>query len=224
MAMAEASTQSSLSLPTEVPVFPLPAVLLLPRARLPLNIFEQRYRNMVEDVLAGGRFMGMVQTIDAHEGLVPDDAPVFGIGTLGRLSSFAETDDGRFLITLSGICRFQTVREIEGRNGYRRWRVDYGPFLDDVGRDDSQLVDRVGLMAVVKSYFESRGLHADWSALEQASDEAVATSLAMACPFEESRDKQALLESANTAERGRTLQVLLEMALHSAAGSGATTN
>ncbi len=220
--MAEPSDLTSL--PTEIPVFPLPGALLLPRARLPLNIFEQRYRNMIEDVLAAGRFMGMVQTVEPFEGLVPEDAEVFGTGSLGRLTSFAETDDGRFVITLTGLCRFQLVREIEGRNGYRRWQIDYAPYLDDLGRDDSRLVDRAGLLAAVRSYFESRGLRADWSALDKATDEAVATSLAMACPFDQPRDQQALLESANTAERGRTLHVLLEMALHSGAGSGAATN
>lgn len=222
--MAESSLRSTVPLPAEIPLFPLAGALLLPRARLPLNIFEERYRNMIEDVLASGRIMGMVQTTAVHEGPVPNDAAVFGTGCAGRLTSFAETDDGRFVITLTGLCRFRIAHEIEGRNGYRRWRVDYGPYLSDFGRDESVLTDRGGLLVAVKAYFDAKGLKVDWGAIESASDEAVATSLAMACPFDEPRDKQALLESENAAARGRTLRVLLEMALHGTAATAGTNN
>ncbi len=222
--MSDRNDVNFASLPVEIPIFPLSGTILLPRTRLPLNIFEERYRNMVEDVLGSGRYMGMIQPLRASEGIVPDDAPVFDVGCIGRMTAFEETGDGRFLISLTGLCRFRIVQELGGNGGYRRWQVDYGPYLNDLGRDDTTLDDRETLLECVKAYFESRGLRADWKAIEAASDEALATSLSMVCPFDDMRDKQALLESPNTAARGDVLRSLLQMALYNAGTLGTGKN
>lgn len=197
-------------LPAEIAVFPLSGALLLPGGKLPLNIFEPRYLAMVLDSLAEGRMFGMVQgdpsaARDEHgEGL-------FRVGCLGRISSFAETEDGRLLITLSGLLRFRIADELAMRRGYRRVRADYDPYLDDLDPPEPGELPREAILAALKPYFVAKGIDANWSAIEQMSCPTLVTTLSMVCPFAVA-EKQALLEAATPAERAGDLVALLRMA------------
>ncbi len=203
------------TLPGTLPLFPLTGVLLLPHGHLPLNIFEPRYLNMTIDALGQGRMIGMVQPRHAQPDPVADTAELYPTGCAGRIISFAETEDGRYLITLLGVSRFRIVAELEPAAGYRRAGAGYGPFAGDLGVDPGA-IDRPRLLEAVKAYFRVKGLDAGGCALEDAPDDALVTSLSMLCPFEP-REKQALLECAGLAERAKLLTELMEMALREAA-------
>jgi uncharacterized protein len=197
-------------LPAEFPIFPLEGALLLPRGRLPLNIYEPRYLAMTEDALGAGRMLGMVQP-DQTAPATPDGPGLFRVGCLGRLASFSETEDGRFLITLTGVIRFQIAREIGTRRGYRRVEGDFSGFLDDLSLDPQPIgVKREALIAALKGYFARRELEANWDAIRRIPDDMLVVTLAMICPFEPV-EKQALLEAPTQAERGAALLVLLQM-------------
>ena len=203
------------TLPGTLPLFPLTGVLLLPHGHLPLNIFEPRYLNMTIDALGQGRMIGMVQPRQPQPDPVADSAELYPTGCAGRIISFAETEDGHYLITLLGVSRFRIVAELEPAGGYRRAGAGYGPFARDLGID-AGATDRPRLLEAVKAFFRVKGLDTDWRALEDAPDDALVTSLSMLCPFEP-REKQALLECAGLAERGKLLTELMEMALREAA-------
>ena len=203
-------------LPHVIPIFPLPGVLLLPRGRLPLNIFEPRYLEMTQDAMASHKMIGMIQPADPQAKL--DTPEVYPVGCIGRITSFSETPDNRFLITLTGVCRFAIARELE-QDGllYRRVRADYSRFAGDLPEPAPLTVDRGSLLPALRAYFDHQGLTADWDAIERASDEALVTCLAMACPFEPG-EKQALLECPSETELVAMMQALFEMAAHSASG------
>jgi len=197
------------ALPAVLPIFPLPGALLLPSGRLPLNIFEPRYLNMVRDALAGPRLIGMVQpSKDSDE---PGGAEVFQTGCAGRIVAFQETEDGRYLITLAGLIRFDIARELPLEEGYRRVVPDFARFRDDLS-EESEDIDREGLLEALRAYFEKTGLEGDWAAVEKAGAETLVTSLAMACPFDPP-EKQALLEAKTLAERAETLIAILRMSV-----------
>lgn len=197
-------------LPRELPVFPLPGVLLLPRGRLPLNIFEPRYLAMVEDALGRDRMIGMVQPTDpTSRAKVP---ALYETGCAGRITSFAETEDGRLLITLTGVCRFMALRELPCQRGYRRVQPAWERFAADLNGEDSGGIDRSRLLGGLKGYFKAQGISANWEAIEGTPDERLVTSLAMICPFEAS-EKQALLEAPDLTERAKLLIALIEMAI-----------
>ena len=202
------------TLPGILPIFPLTAVLLLPRGRLPLNIFEPRYLAMTRDALGGARLIGMVQPSDPAEGgpgISSRDPPVYPIGCAGRITQFSETDDGRYLLTLTGVSRFRIREELPILSGYRRVVPDWRPFAHDQDRLADPGFDRARLIRGLKSYFTGRQISADWEAIEKAPGEHLVTSIAMACPFAPS-EKQALLEAADPDERARLLTTLVEMA------------
>ena len=209
----------SRALPDILPIFPLTAVLLLPRGRLPLNIFEPRYLAMTRDALGGARLIGMVQPSDPpkdHTGGGPGidnrmNPPVYPIGCAGRITQFSETDDGRYLLTLTGVSRFRIQEELPLISGYRRVVPDWRPFAHDQDRSADPEFDRARLIRGLKSYFTGRQISADWEAIEKAPGEHLVTSIAMACPFAPS-EKQALLEAADPDERARLLTTLVEMA------------
>jgi Lon protease-like protein len=192
-------------LPPELPIFPLSGVTLLPRGRLPLNIFEPRYLAMVDDALQGNRLIGMIQL------QVPAPA-VFSVGCAGRIVSFDETDDGRYQITLAGICRFRIVRELDMRRGYRRVEPDWAEFQSDLASETCHRFDRARFTQILQAYFRRQGLSADWTAIESTPDERLLTSLAMICPFAP-QEKQALLEAPTLSERAQIMLTLLEMAI-----------
>ena len=193
-------------LPQVIPVFPLPGAILLPRGQLPLNIFEPRYLNMIDDAMAGDRVIGMIQPQGGPQRL-PGLSP---IGCAGRITSYAETSDGRYLITLTGCARFRLGAEIPTRTPYRQIRADFTPFeadlrappVDDVG------LDRDGLLEALRAYLETRGLDIDWDTAETAPPEALINSLSMALPFDPP-EKQALLEAASLTDRSAVLTALL---------------
>ncbi len=197
-------------LPDAVSVFPLQGALLLPGGRLPLRIFEPRYLAMVEDALAGHRMIGMVQPRAESE--EQGSADVYQTGCLGRICAFNETDEGHYLITLSGLIRFTIETELPLQRGYRRVVPSYQRFRDDLDEDQAA-IDRSGLLAALSSYFQTNGIEGDWDAIEQTPDEKLVTSLAMICPFEPP-EKQALLEAMTLPERAATMTTILQMAAH----------
>jgi Lon protease-like protein len=197
-------------LPGEFPVFPLPGALLLPRGKLPLNIFEPRYLAMTEDALSLGRMFGMIQP-DVSLPEAASGPALFRVGCLGRLSSFSETDDGRYLITLTGVIRFVIAEEVQMRRGYRRVRGDFAPYFPDLELAPQPIgVDRDALLAALRGYFSHRGFDANWDAIKRLPDDMLVVTLGMVCPFEPP-EKQALLEARNDADRASTLLALLQM-------------
>ncbi len=206
-------------LPAILPVFPLDGALLLPGGRLPLNIFEPRYLNMVRDALAGDRLIGMLQTRpDGESGESPE---IYATGCVGRIVAFSETDDGRYLITLAGLIRFEVARELPPEAGYRRVEPRYQAFRDDLEEDETP-IERAPLIAALKDYFACTGIEGDWDAIEQTPDERLVTALAMSCPFEPS-ETQALLEARTLPERADPIITILRMAAHPDEG-GATAH
>ena len=203
---------SSGKLPTEFPIFPLPGAVLLPGGRLPLNIFEPRYLAMVEDALGEGRIFGMIQP-DSSRPAAPTGPALYRIGCLGRITSFSETDDGRFLITLTGLTRFAMSVELEMTRSYRRVRGELTRFARDLDQVDGDGVDREVMLGALRVYFAARGFDANWDAIDEMPNGPLVSTLAMVCPFEPA-EKQALLEAESTAERSQTLLALLQMGAH----------
>lgn len=212
-------------LPQRIPVFPLWRAILLPRATLPLNIFEPRYLQMLEDVMSTSRVLGMVQPEGAEE----EDNPVAGtqrlrrIGCAGRVTAYQELEDGRLLITLTGVARFSLVEEVALNKPYRICTVSFERFVGDftagAGEDD---VDRQALLKALKAYLDARNLKADWSAVSRSSNEALVNSLSLASPYGP-EEKQALLEASDLKSRAEMLVALAEMELAGGVGgSGAT--
>ncbi len=196
-------------LPDELSIFPLPGVLLLPRGRLPLNIFERRYLAMFDDALAGSRMIGMIQPTDPA--MTEPSPAVFGIGCAGRITSFQESGDGRYLVALDGVARFRVVKELPLHRGYRRVSADWSPYAADLSEESCDM-DRHRVTDLLQTYFRQRGLSANWDAINQTPDERLVTSLAMICPFEPS-EKQALLEASCLSERSKLMMTLLEIAV-----------
>lgn len=203
-------------LPAAVPVFPLPGAILFPRWELPLNIFEPRYLNMIDDAMRGHRLIGMVQSFGgtrAHPGLAD-------VGCVGRLTRYNETSDGRYLITLSGICRFRIVEELDVRTPYRQVTPDWLPYADDLHESSEVgLPRREELVSALKAYIAAEGLSADWGAVDTAPMETLIHALAAGCPFSPA-EKQALLEAPDLAARAAALIALMEMS-GSGGGPGA---
>ena len=208
--MTELLDESRRRLPASFPIFPLPGAILLPGAQLPLNIFEPRYLRMIDDALAGERMIGMIQPrLEQREN---DDAPVlYDVGCAGRIISFQETEDRRYLITLAGKQRFCVKTELHSDMPYRSIVADWERFEIDFHKDDTgSTVDRDLFLAVMREYLELEGLKTDWKAAESAPIEALVASLAMGCPFP-ANEKQALLEAMTTSDRTDCLIALMEM-------------
>ena len=196
-------------LPATLPVFPLTGVLLLPRGKLPLNIFEPRYLTMTGDALGAGRLIGMIQPRLAND---PAEVPaLYETGCAGRITQFAETDDGRYLITLTGVCRFAILEEVASMRGYRRAKVDWSRFRGDLDEPAVVSLDREALVERLQRYFDGKGIQADWNSIRATPDERLVTTLAMVCPFEPG-EKQGLLECPSLGERSAMLMALIEMA------------
>jgi hypothetical protein len=195
-------------LPQTVPVFPLDGALLLPRGGLPLNIFEPRYLNMVDDAMAADRSIGMIAT---RPGGAPDRPALERLGCLGRITSFSETADGRYLITLTGVCRFAVNQELPVSTPYRQVRPDYAGFEHDLQPAAFDLpFGRDRLLESLRAYLDSRGLEIEWETARGAPAEALINSLSMALPFA-TAEKQALLAAADLLEREAALVALLEI-------------
>lgn len=208
--MSRPATGGPEALPSVLPVFPLAGALLLPRGRLPLNIFEPRYLAMVRDALAAERLIGMIQPLDAASRA--HEPPVYDIGCAGRITAFSETDDGRFHITLTGLCRFKVARELPRVTPYRQVEIEAGAFAADlVPPPGDSAIDRARLLPALRAYLDLHGLSADWQAIDQAPSEGLINALAMISPFSPA-EKQALLEAPGLTERAETMIALMEMA------------
>jgi Lon protease-like protein len=198
-------------LPSSVPAFPLEAALLLPGGRMPLNIFEPRYLTMVDAAMAGDRLVGMIQpALDGAKR--PDGEPeLCNVGCLGRITSFAETGDGRYLIALQGVCRFRVVHEAAVKTPYRQCRI--APFLADLEEDPTAAdLDRPALLKAFRAYLQANDLEADWESVSRADNVMLVNALSMMAPYGPA-EKQALLEAPDLKTRAETLIAITEMLL-----------
>jgi Lon protease-like protein len=196
------------ALPEELPIFPLSGAVLLPHARLPLNIFEPRDLAMIEAALGKGRMIGMIQPNTAED--IPNP-PLYSIGCAGRITSFNETEDGRLLIVLTGVCRFRVVEELQVTRLYRVVKPDWKPYLTDLGENDPSDIDRERLLELMQIYFKKNSISVDWNVVKNAPNDVLLPTIIMICPLAPN-EKQALLEAESFAARANMLVTLLEMA------------
>lgn len=210
-------TAPSLSLPEVIPVFPLTGALLLPGGVLPLNIFEPRYRAMIRDARDGAGIIGMIQP-RVRERIAPDDHPdLYDTGCAGRITEVTETSDGRSIILLDGLSRFDVIAERPPVNGYRRVRARYWSRRDDFGDGTEPEVDRAALLSAARGYFDRLGITADWQAMTGADNARLVAALATLCPFAP-QEKQAILEARGRVEQARVLAALLSLSAHGGDG------
>jgi uncharacterized protein len=195
-------------LPETIPVFPLSGALLFPRGQMPLNIFEPRYLNMIDDALAGNRLIGMIQPDGSGD---PERPGLSRVGCVGKLTAFAETDDGRYLITLTGICRFVVAREYRVQTPYRQVVADWASFAEDLKAPRAfEGFDRTRLLDALRNYLDRNKLNADWSSIDEAQAEPLVNALSALCPFVPI-EKQALLEAPTIDDRRDVLIALMDM-------------
>ena len=202
-----------IDLPETIPVFPLPGALLLPRGQMPLNIFEPRYLAMIDDALRDGhRMLGMIQP-DPMQAGEPDKPKLFKVGCVGRITQLAESGDGRYLIELTGIARFNVVEELTVSTLYRQCRVTFAPFADDfVPRKGEDAVDRAAVLAALSGFLKANNLKTDWEGIEKAPNEALVNALSMMSPYG-AAEKQALLEAPDLKTRAEILVAITEIEL-----------
>jgi hypothetical protein len=202
------------ALPDVLPVFPLPGALLLPRGQMPLNIFEPRYLAMIDDALRfGHRLIGMIQPDPTHPG--PDESKphLFHVGCAGRMTQFAESGDGRYLIQLTGVARFRIEDELAVTTPYRQCKVSFEPFVDDfTARKGEDAVDRKALLRALSAFLKANKLKADWEGIENAPNEALVNALAMMSPYD-AAEKQAMLEAPDLKTRAEILVAVTEIEL-----------
>lgn len=199
-------------LPDSIPIFPLAGALLLPRGELPLNIFEPRYLAMVEDALGTARVIGMVQPDDTGGGSESHPS-LFKVGCAGRITQLAETGDGRYLMTLTGIARFRIFEELAVTTPYRQCRVDFEPFVGDfTAHSGEDAVDRNALLRTLKTYLSANQIEADWEGIRSAPTEALVNGLSMMSPYG-TKEKQALLEAPDLKTRAEILIAVTEIVL-----------
>ncbi|MGI2034778.1 LON peptidase substrate-binding domain-containing protein [Rhizobium panacihumi] len=208
-------------IPEKIPVFPLTGALLLPGGQLPLNIFEPRYLAMFDAAISGNRLIGIVQpAMGEHEGEEGTRPALSHIGCVGRITSFGETGDGRYITSLSGICRFRLLDEVGDGHPFRSFKIS--PFLSDLTDDDEASVDRDALLRVFRAYLDANKLEADWESVERAGNRTLVNSLSMMSPFGPA-EKQALLEAPDLKSRADTLIAITEILLARGFGEADTT-
>ena len=207
-------------LPDVIPVFPLPGALLLPRGQMPLNIFEPRYLAMVDESLRTNRIVGMIQP-DEEAGGTPSVPKLYGVGCAGRNTQFAETGDGRYLISLTGIARFRVAEEVPTTLPFRLCRADFAPFAADFEpRAGEEAVDRPAVLKALRDFVQATNLKVDWAGVEEAPNEALVNALSMMSPFGP-REKQALLEAPDLKARAEALVAITAIEIARAqAGTG----
>ena len=189
-------------------MFPLRGAILLPRATLPLNVFEPRYLEMVDHALRGDRLIGMIQPTQSEDSVL--SPRLSQVGCAGKIVSFQETNDNRYLITLAGLCRFRLTGEMQSATAWRAGFCDFAPFAGDLAQQTDEDFPRERLLAALRAYLTTRDMKADWKSVMTAPGEALVNALAMMCPFDPV-EKQALLEAPSFQERASTLMTLLEM-------------
>ena len=205
----------SSELPKTISVFPLSNFIIFPNTTVPLNIFESRYIDMINDSMKSNKFIGMIQPKNSNEEINPPK--LHNVGCLGKITSFRETEDGRYLITLLGICRFNIEQEIDSTRGYRRVVPNWEPFRSDVEKTAKFDMDKERLMAALRGYFEKKTIDADWEAINRMNNVDLITTLSMICPFS-ATEQQALLVAEKVEDRASTMISLLEMASHEGDG------
>ena len=207
-------------LPETIPVFPLPGALLLPRGQMPLNVFEPRYLEMVDDSLRDGhRMIGIIQPDAAHS-RSEEHPKLFRVGCVGRITQFGETGDGRYILELTGVARFQVVEELTVLTPYRQCKVDYFPFIDDfVARKGEDAVDRDAVLDTLTKFLKANSLKVDWDGIRAAPNEARVNALAMMSPYGPA-EKQALLEAPDLKTRAEILIAVTQMDLAKKQTSG----
>lgn len=210
MQAGNAHYRTGKDLPASVPVFPLSAALLLPGSRMPLNIFEPRYLQMVDEAMAGKRLIGMIQP--RLDGAVRADGEpeLCEVGCVGRLTSLTETGDGRYLVSLTGVCRFRMTEELTVRTPFRQCRIL--PFSGDLNEDQGTGIDRAALLKAFRAYLQANDLEADWEGVSRAENATLVNALSMMSPYG-AAEKQALLEAPDLKTRAETLIAITEMAL-----------
>ena len=199
--------------PKELPVFPLSNFIIFPRTSVPLNIFEPRYIDMINDSMKSNKMIGIIQPkISDDKNIVPN---LYDIGCLGKITSFHETKDGRYLIELKGLIRFEKIKEINTINKYRILEVDFEKFSEDLKIDDQKLKfsDLELIFKDLKSLFERKGFIINWKALEKQSLDEVINALSMASPFS-LEEKQILLETKNLESRKQFITEILKTYTH----------
>jgi len=200
----------SADLPDTIAVFPLPGAVLLPRSRMPLHIFEPRYLQMLEDALkTPQRLIGMIQPSPTPD----DEEALHTIGCVGRITQFSETEEGRYMITLTGSSRFRLIQEVDGFTPYRRFEVDWKGFETDLGKAEHDSgFDRLVFLGLLERFLARQKRTTDWEAMKEAEDELLINSLSMLLELDP-EDKQALLEAPSLKTRRETLVTLIEFAL-----------
>ena len=199
-------------LPQQIPIFPLSSALLLPKCKLPLNLFENRYLHMFDFALKSDRYIGMIQPSDVSNKTSSTDClDLFPVGCDGKIVAFNQTNDNRYEIVLHGICRFKLIEDKETPNGFRKAKVDWQDFLSDMETDKHPMLkERSILESKLKSYFNKIKIKADWQAIQASSDEDLINSISMGCSFSIA-EKQALLEAKTLEQRLHILCSLLDM-------------
>jgi Lon protease-like protein len=209
--MSNEEAASARDMPTVVPLFPLSGALLLPRGQLPLNIFEPRYLALIDDALKGHRLIGMIQP--DPQGESSEVPPLFKVGCAGRITQFAESGDGRYIVTLTGVARFVVVDEIAAVTPYRQVKADFAAFESDFSpRLGEEAVDRDGVLKALRDFADANQLQIDWDSIHDAPNEALVNALSMMSPFGP-REKQALLEAADLKGRADVLVAITEIEL-----------
>lgn len=221
------SVRAPLQLPSTIALFPLSGVVLLPRGHVPLNVYEPRYINMIDDMLGQSRLIGIIQPRAICNDPVPNDEPLFTVGTIGRIVQFADPGDGRYHITLEGLSRFHLLDQVPSNDsqienqGYRTAQVDFSSFQDDMySTNDIDGPHKERVVMLMQDYFKAKEIDANWAEIANAPYEALVSSLAMTCPFEPT-ERQALLECINHQDRASMLISLFEM--HGNEGSSPPT-
>jgi uncharacterized protein len=198
-------------LPDVIPVFPLPGALLLPRGQMPLNIFEPRYLAMIDDALAGKRLIGMIQPDVRHKDAA--HPVLYKVGCVGRITQLAESGDGRYLLELTGVARFEVQEELTVTTPYRQCRVGFARFADDfIARKGEEDVDREAVLTALRDFLKANKLKADWQGIESAPNEALVNALAMMSPYG-TAEKQAMLEAKDLKSRAEILVAVTEIEL-----------
>jgi Lon protease-like protein len=205
--MSVATYRKTTDLPTLLAIFPLPGAIVFPRWQLPLNIFEPRYLNMIDDAMSGSRLIGMVQALGGHK----EKPTLAHVGCAGRITSYSETPDGRYLISLTGICRFKIADEVTAATPYRQVKPDWQAFNEDLRTAElTALPSRADILAALEGYVRHHGMESDAALIESAPMETLINALCSGCPFSV-MEKQALLEAAHLKDRAETLIKLLRM-------------
>lgn len=199
-------------LPQEIPVFPLTGVLLVPRGELPLNVFEDRYKSMVDDAMSSNRVIGIIQPKCSDVKSCCGNSELYHVGCAGRITEYSETNDGRYLINVKGLARFEVKEELEKQNLYRRVKPDWSKYERDLLHVDCLELDRERLKAKLLKYFDKHGMQCSWSAIENTPDQKLMATLAMVCPLSP-QEKQALLEAEDCKSRAELFMSLLRMAI-----------